>query len=206
MYWDCSLGAMEKDKDLFTTINAHMRNHSAFNITLRPSTVFAGKTFANSKLLAADALVITLWDQTNSTLGHTWDERARLLAASLSADWTLFPPDGQVTQSRLYEFRFRPMTLNDDLFLAASYLVTAAYVIFRMMQLRAVKSWFGLLVTICAKVRATSLPVPFLLTRTQMTICVIASFTLCTYLGIDLARIPRPWFPGVVFCFGLGNM
>jgi len=42
--------------------------------------------------------------------------------------------------------------LNDDLFLAASYLVTAVYVIWRMMQLRAVKSWFGLLVTICAKV------------------------------------------------------
>jgi hypothetical protein len=43
--------------------------------------------------------------------------------------------------------------LIDDLLLAASYLVTAAYVIWRMMQLRAVKSWFGLLVTICAKVR-----------------------------------------------------
>lgn len=45
-----------------------------------------------------------------------------------------------------------------------------------------------------------------LLTSHQMTVCVIASFTLCTYLEIDLARIPRPWFPVVVFCFGLGNM
>lgn len=59
------------------------------------------------------------------------------------------------------------MTLNDDLFLAASYLVTAAYVIWRMMQLRAMKSWFGLLVTICAKVRSLAqMPLP-LLTRTD---------------------------------------
>lgn len=39
-----------------------------------------------------------------------------------------------------------------------------------------------------------------------MSVCVIGSFTICSFLGINLARIPRPWFPGVVFCFGLGNM
>lgn len=190
MYWNCSLTALERDQDLLGTINTHKRTQSALNITLRPSTVFAGKDFSSTKLRAADALVITLLDQTNSTLGDAWDSRARLLVEKLSADWTIFPSDGQVTQNRIFEFRFRPMTLNDDLFLAASYLVTAVYVVWRMTQLRAVKSWFGLLVTICAK----------------MTICVVASFTLCTYLGIDLTRIPRPWFPGVVFCFGLGNI
>ncbi|KAI2487629.1 Sterol-sensing multi-domain protein [Pyrenophora tritici-repentis] len=190
MYWNCSLTALDQDQDLLGTINAHKQTHSALNLTLRPSTVFAGKSFSNSRLRAADALVITLFDQTNSTVGDTWNSRAHTLAETLSSGWTIFPPDGHVTQSRLYEFRFKPMTLNDDLFLAASYLVTAVYVIWRMMQLRAVKSWFGLLVTVVAK----------------MTICIIASFTLCTYLGIDLARIPRPWFPGVVFCFGLGNI
>ncbi|CAN9192579.1 unnamed protein product [Alternaria alternata] len=152
LYWDCSLSALEKDSDLLGTINAHARIRSPLNVTLRPSTVFAGKSFSNTKLRAADALVITLFDQTNSSLGDTWDSRSRLLAEKLSPDWTIFPPDGQVGRSRLYEFRFKPMTLNDDLFLAASYMVTAAYVIWRMMQLRAVKSWFGLLVTICVKV------------------------------------------------------
>ncbi|KAF2832957.1 hypothetical protein CC86DRAFT_337986 [Ophiobolus disseminans] len=190
MYWDCSLSALEDDGDLLRTINSRTATHSALNMTLRPSSVFAGKTFSNTKLRAADALVITLFDQTNASLGDVWGERARLLAQRDSPNWTVFPEDGQVTSSRLYEFRFRPMTLSDDLLLAASYLVTAAYVIWRMMQLRAVKSWFGLLVTICAK----------------MSICIVASFTLCTYLGINLTRIPRPWFPGVVFCFGLGNI
>ena len=156
MYWDCSLRALEEDQDLLATINARTRSHSALNITLRPSTVFAGKSFSSTRLRAADALVITLFDQTNSSLGDIWDSRARLLAKELSPNWTVFPKDGQVTRNRLYEFRFRPMTLSDDLFLAASYLVTAAYVIWRMMQLRAVKSWFGLLVTICAKVGSSS--------------------------------------------------
>ncbi|USP74236.1 hypothetical protein yc1106_01510 [Curvularia clavata] len=190
MYWNCSLSALENDHDLLRTINTHTRMRTPLNITLRPSTVFAGKAFSNTKLRAADALVITIFDQNHSSLGTTWDTRARTLAKEISPNWTVFPHDGQVAQSRLFEFRFKPMTLSDDLFLAASYLVTAVYVITRMKQLRAVKSWFGLLVTICIK----------------MTVCVIASFTLCTYLGIDLARIPRPWFPVVVFCFGLGNI
>ncbi|KAF1841152.1 uncharacterized protein K460DRAFT_389623 [Cucurbitaria berberidis CBS 394.84] len=190
MYWNCSMAALEEDRDLLATINAHTRSHSALNITLRPSTVFAGKAFSSTEIRAADALVITLIDHTNSSLGDVWDSRSRRLAEELSPDWTIFPKDGQVMRNRLYEFRFRPMTLSDDLFLAASYFVTAIYVIWRMSQLRAVKSWFGLLITICAK----------------MTTCIIASFTLCTHLGIDLTRIPRPWFPAVVFCFGLGNI
>lgn len=153
MYWDCSPEALEKDQDLLATINAGSTTQSALNMTLRPSTVFAGKTFSSTKLSAADALVITLFDQTNSSLGEIWQSRSRQLATQISPEWTIFPENGQITRNRLYEFRFRPMTWNDDAVLAASYLVTAVYVISRMMQLRAVKSWFGLLVTICAKVR-----------------------------------------------------
>ncbi|KAH7080319.1 sterol-sensing domain of SREBP cleavage-activation-domain-containing protein [Paraphoma chrysanthemicola] len=151
MYWDCSLSKLESDPHLLTTINSHTTMQSALNMTLRPSSVFAGKTFINSKLRAADALVVTLFDQTNSSLVDIWAARSRLLAEQDSPNWTVFPADGQVTTSRLYEFRFKSMTLTDDLVLAASYLVTAVYVIWRMMQLRAVKSWFGLLVTICVK-------------------------------------------------------
>lgn len=152
MYWDCSLRAIEEDSDLLATINSKTHEHSALNLTLRPSTVFAGKAFANKKLRAADALVITLFDQTKSNLGHIWESRSRKLAQELGLGWYIFPQDGQITRSRLYEFRFKPMTFSDDLLLACSYLFTAAYVIWKMMQLRAVKSWFGLLITICVKV------------------------------------------------------
>jgi hypothetical protein len=152
MYWNCSLRALKADQNLLSTINARSGQSSALNLTFRPSTVFAGKAFSNMKLQAADALVITLFDQTNSSLGAIWDARSRSLAEETSSEWSIFPKDGQVVRSRLYEFHFKPMTLNDDLFLAATYFVTAAYVIWRLMQLRAFKSWFGLLVTICAKV------------------------------------------------------
>jgi hypothetical protein len=152
MYWDCSTSALETDNNLLGTINSRTTTQSALNMTLRPSSVFAGKTFSNTKLRAADALVITVFDQTNAGLGDDWDARSRILAEHPSPNWTIIPSDAHVTSSRLYEFHFRPMTLIDDILLAASYLVTAVYVISRMMQLRAVKSWFGLLVTICVKV------------------------------------------------------
>ena len=152
MYWKCSMDALEADNDLLSTINTHSNDQSALNLTLRPSTVFAGKAFAKTKLRSADALVVTLFDQTKSGLGAAWDARSQQLAQNLSSEWSLFPQEGRVAQSRLYEFRFKEMTLNDDLLLAASYFVTASYVIWRMMQLRAVKSWIGLLITVCAKV------------------------------------------------------
>lgn len=156
MYWNCSQRGIEEDPGLLATINSRTSQHSVLNLTLRPSTVFAGKTFSNKKIRAADALVITLFDQTGSSsksnLGYLWESRSRQLAQDISSEWSVYPPDGQVFRSRLYEFRFKPMTLSDDFVLAASYLITAAYVIWRMMQLRAVKSWFGLLVTICVKV------------------------------------------------------
>lgn len=161
MYWNCSLEVLQHDGDLLSTINSRSSLQSALNLTLRPSTVFAGKTFAKTKLRSADALVITLFDQTHSGIGAAWDVRSRALARNLSPEWSLFPEDGRVVTSRLYEFRFRPMTLSDDLFLAASYMVTACYVTWRMMQLRAVKSWFGLLITICAKVGLVHLEGPF---------------------------------------------
>jgi hypothetical protein len=190
MYWNCSREALESDKDILETINMHSRIQTRMNFTLRPSTVFAGKHFTNTKLQAADALVLTLLDQTDSDLGERWNARARALAYALDTEWAMFPQDGQVSRSSLYEFRLKPMSRLDDMFLAGSYMITAVYVIWRMMQLRAIKSWFGLLITIGAK----------------MAICIIASFSLCTWLGIDLTRIPRPWFPAVVFCYGLGNI
>ncbi|KAF2748135.1 hypothetical protein M011DRAFT_467179 [Sporormia fimetaria CBS 119925] len=190
LYWNCSEHALDRDPDLLRTINSNSVAKSALNVTLRPSTVFAGKAFANKKLRAADALVLTLFDQTEASIGHAWDSRSRHLAQHMTPGWSMFPEDGQILKSRLYEFRFRPMSLSDDLVLGGSYVFVTLYVLWRMMHLRAVKSKSGLLITIAAK----------------MMICVIASFTVCAYLGVDLARIPRPWFPGVVLCFGLGNI
>lgn len=156
MYWNCSARAIENDTDILATVNARSAEHSALGLALRPSTVFAGKAFVNKKLQAADALVITLFDkafdQPKSNLGYTWEKRSRKLVEELGSEWDIYPADGQIFERRLFEFRFKPMTLNDDLLLACSYIVTAVYVLWKMSQLRAVKSKAGLLITICAKV------------------------------------------------------
>jgi hypothetical protein len=163
MYWGCSLSTLNEDHDLLSTINSRATVQSALNLTLRPSSVFAGKVYAKTKLLSADALVISLFYRTNPRLDDIWATRSRKLAKSLSSG-LLFPENGQVGPNRLYEFRFKPMTLYDDIVLAASYMVTAGYVIWRMMQLRAIKSWFGLLITIGAKVCLNSDPDGHILT------------------------------------------
>jgi hypothetical protein len=156
MYWNCSLAAIEEDADITGTISARTTQRSALNLTLRPSSVFAGKAFANKKLRAADALVITLFDQTGSSLGDTWEARARQLAKDLPLGWSIFPKDGQTPSSRLYEFHFQPMSLGDDVWFYGSYLGTTLYLIYRMVNLRAVKSKTGLLIAIFVKVVPTS--------------------------------------------------
>jgi hypothetical protein len=190
MYWDCSSTMLDADSDLLATINRKMEQQSFLNFTLRPSSVFAGKAFVKGKLQAADALVITLFDKTGATLGEIWESRSKALANSLSPEWSMFPDDGHIARSRLYVFRFKPMTLYDDLTLAAIYFLMAAYVLYKLGDIRAIKSKVGLVITILFK----------------MTVSILASFTVCSFLGVNLTRIPREVFPFVVIVFGLGNI
>ncbi|KAI5840369.1 sterol-sensing domain of SREBP cleavage-activation-domain-containing protein [Tricharina praecox] len=52
---------------------------SSAQITLRWASVFAGKHFSHQKLIAADALVISMFYHLNSTAGEEWDRRAAKL-------------------------------------------------------------------------------------------------------------------------------
>ncbi|KAF2199878.1 hypothetical protein GQ43DRAFT_397754 [Delitschia confertaspora ATCC 74209] len=193
MYWECSQAILAADSDLLATINNRSEQQTFLNFTLRPSSLFAGKAFEKTKLRAADALVITLFDKTNSshsTLGKTWQLRSKALATNLSPEWSIYPKDGQVVNSRLYEFRFKPMSIYDDLSLALVYFFMTAYVLHRLGGIRAIKSKVGLVIAIFFK----------------MTVSVIASFTVCSFLGINLSHIPREVFPFVVMVFGIGNI
>ncbi|OCK97608.1 uncharacterized protein K441DRAFT_694161 [Cenococcum geophilum 1.58] len=190
MYWNCSLDAIESDADILSTINKQSMQRSFLNFTLRPTSVFAGKSFCGKELLAADALVITIFDQTNSGIGKTWGLRSTELAQNASELWSLYPEDGRVVGSQLYEFRFKPMSLNDDFLLAVAYFIMAIYVLVSLRKLRAVKSQFGLVITVFA----------------QMSISILASFTICGILKINLARIPREAYPFVVLVIGLENI
>jgi len=107
LYWNCSLSAILQDNDLLETVNANAMRVSPLNMTLYWSSVFAGKLFSHHRLAAADALVISLFYDTNSKMGDLWDERATALAsdANLHGKYDIYPPDGKVKRNTFYEVR-----------------------------------------------------------------------------------------------------
>lgn len=152
MLWNCSSAALESDSDILATINHGMGQQTYLNFTLRPSSLFAGKSFKDGRLQAADALVITLFDLTEFGIQEKWETRLTALASDLSDQWSLYPENGVVAGSQLYEFRFRPMTMSDDIFLALVYGLMALYVLASLGKMRAVTSRFGLAITVVCKV------------------------------------------------------
>lgn len=189
MYWNCSAALLEHDADILTTINDQSLRKSFMNLTLRPASVFAGKTFVNSNITAADALVVTFFDLANPAAGAEWDERLQTLAKESATRHSWYLPDEEGS-SHLYEFEFKPMTSNDALTLLLCYSVMIAYVLASLRRTRAVKSTLGLGLTIVI----------------QLTVSIVASLTICGMLNIDLGLIPREVYPFVVFAIGLENM
>ncbi|KAK0252344.1 hypothetical protein LTS09_012462 [Friedmanniomyces endolithicus] len=191
MYWNSSARMIEEDEDLLTTINAQSRTSSSLNVALRPASVFAGKMFDRRHLKAADALVLTFMNKVESLgIGGKWQDRMKSVKAIACENCTLFPSDGDVTRNRVYEFSFMAVSLQENLALAFAYGCMALYVLLSLRRLKAFHSRFGLVVTAI----------------TQMTFSVLASFTICGILKINLSMIPQNAYPFVVLVIGLENM
>ncbi|KAF2762030.1 hypothetical protein EJ05DRAFT_472964 [Pseudovirgaria hyperparasitica] len=189
MFANCTISRAETTEELINKLNNGLFSRSHWNITLRPSTVFAGKSFIRNRLVAADALVITLFDRLGFAIGDEWQSRAEALVRAHGHHWTFYPEGATVTQSQLYEFQFQPMSLNEDISISLAYFLTALYVIISLRKLRAVKSKLGLLFTVIV----------------EMAVSILASLTICGLLGIQLSRIPREFHPFVVSVIGLEN-
>ncbi|KAF8252243.1 hypothetical protein K440DRAFT_651426 [Wilcoxina mikolae CBS 423.85] len=192
LYWNCSLEAVENDRRVLRTVNDNIFQHSSAGITLRWSSVFAGKQFSHQKLIAADALVISLFYDLNSTAGELWDQRAAKIAleARQHGRFKVYPPDGKEDYSHLYEFRFQPLSVFDIFTLSACYMCAAAYLAVSLRRLRAVKSRFGLVITVL----------------TQVGTSIMSSFTILAVLKIPVSHVPREVFPFVIIVIGLENM
>ncbi|KAF1816938.1 hypothetical protein P152DRAFT_4269 [Eremomyces bilateralis CBS 781.70] len=190
MFWNCSSAAIRSDDDILATINSQSQCQTYLNFTLRPTSVFAGKLFVKDRLAAADALVVTFFDRSGSATEQQWEERMKALVNESAGRLTFYPSDGNVTGSQLYEFTFQPLSFNDDFMLAVAYLLTAVYLTISLGNQKAVKSRFGLVLAIV----------------TEIGVSIVASFTICGLLKIDLARIPREVYPFVVVILGLENM
>ncbi len=190
MYWNNSHEMIENDIDVLKTINEKARStSSSLNVALRPASVFAGKKFQQSKLVAADALVITLMNKVQDGIGAQWRNRMTSLSTSCKG-CTLFPPDGHVTRNRVYEFSIVPLSPKENFALSIAYCFMALYVLLSLRRLKAFHSRFGLVVTAI----------------TQMTFSILASFTICGMLNINLSMVPQNAYPFVVLVLGIENM
>lgn len=178
-YWGCSKERIETDQDIIQTVNDGSSKSTSVNVTLRHSIVFSGKRFEDRRLVAADALVITLVHMLNSPVGRQWERRAQDLARRGSANWEIIPPDHKSYASSLYEFRFQPLSIKDNLFLLVGYSGLVAYFFWNLLKMQALKSRVGLIFA----------------TLAQVAVSIMSSFTICAILKIDLSKIPREYYP-----------
>jgi hypothetical protein len=190
LYWSCSSETIARDNDIIDTINEGSRQVTSVNVTLRHSIVFSGKRFEDHRLVAADALVITLIHKRDSQVGRHWERKSEMLARNARGKWRVYPGDGRVIASQLYEFRFQPLSFQDDLVLGIAYSLTIIYFLLSLTRLRALKSRFGLSAAVV----------------TQIALSIMSSFTICAIFKIDLSKIPREAYPLVVLTVGLENM
>ncbi|TVY88950.1 Sterol regulatory element-binding protein cleavage-activating protein, partial [Lachnellula willkommii] len=189
-YWSCSSSNILQDENIIKTVNEGSRQATSVNVTLRHSIVFSGKRFEDHRLVAADALIITLVHKLDSPVGKQWERRAEEIASKNSNKWRLIPSDGRSLLSTLYEFRFQPLSFQDDLLLALAYSLTTLYFALCLSKLRALKSRLGLIIAV----------------NTQIAVSIMSSFTVCAVLKIDLSKIPREAYPLVILTIGLENI
>ncbi|CCC09962.1 unnamed protein product [Sordaria macrospora k-hell] len=188
-YWGGSADNIVADKDIISTVNEKKTQSTSVNVTLRHSIVFSGKRFEERRLVAADALVITLIHLRDCPLGQQWVRNAERLAAQVQDKYTVIPHDGKSMASQLYEFQFRPMSWPDWFLLTIAYSLTLFYLLLSLSKLRAVKSRFGLMATILAQIAAS----------------IGSSFTVCAIFKIDLSRVPYYAYPLVVLAISMEN-
>ncbi|KAF6827406.1 srebp cleavage activating protein [Colletotrichum plurivorum] len=189
-YWSCSSERIASDADILYTVNERKTQPTSVNVTLRHSIVFSGKRFEDRKLMAADALVITLIHLRDSPVGRQWERKAEALATRMRNKWTAYPADGRSMTSQLYEFQFMPISVQDTVILALAYGLVSIYFLFSLSKLRAVKSRIGLIITVFS----------------QIVVSIMSSFTVCAVFRVDLSGIPQAAYPVVVLSMSLENI
>lgn len=188
-YWSCDAENVSGDPDIVGTVNARKSQSTSVNVTLRHSIVFSGKRFEDRRLVAADALVITLVHLRNSPVGRQWERKAEALAGPMADKWKIIPPDGRIASSQLYEFQFRPVSAQDSFLLVVAYCLMLFYFVLSLSKIRALKSRAGLIITMLIQIVAS----------------MASSLTVCAIIEVDLSKIPYAAYPLVVFAISIEN-
>jgi hypothetical protein len=189
LYWSCDAAKIREDPDIMATVNQGKTQETSAKVHLRHSIVFSGKRFEERRLVAADALVITLIHVRDSPVGKQWARRLQELASTRGGTWQVIPSDGRSLRTQLYEFQFRPLSGQDKALLTVAYAMTLLYFMLSLSKLRAVKSRLGLTSAILV----------------QIVCSVLSSFTLCAVFKVDLSKIPYFAYPLVVLAISVEN-
>lgn len=190
LLWDHSERSLSADTDILRTINDVAFKQYLLGFELQKWSGFSDKSFRNSRLVSADAIIITLANRQNDETGKLWQQNLRDIVSKASSVWTASQSIESIERSSIVEYKFLPFSFQQYWLLVGAYTLMAIYVVISLRRLKAFHSRTGLVVTAV----------------TQMTTSILASFTICGILKINLDQIPPEAYPLVVLTIGLENI
>lgn len=137
MCWNHSASAIRTDLDGVETVNRCSRLRSPFQVPLRYSSILGGISLEGNKIVAADALVISLLYPRGSKAEGIWALGAKSIAAT--ERYEVYPHDGS-SKSTQYNFRYRATTFSDLLPSAVVFILTAVYLLWGVRNIKSLRS------------------------------------------------------------------
>ncbi len=111
---------------------------------------------SSGRLVAADALVISVFYKGVSRAGDIWDEGVEALSQPENRRWEVYAANGGEAGSMFFRFQSQPISGQDEAIFFALYALILLYVASSLRNVKALKSRIGLLMTIALQVSASS--------------------------------------------------
>ena len=152
LYWKDS-SSLESIDSILDAVNSNKHGKSAANVTLTPASVLSRPVESEGRLVAADALVASLFYKAGSSAGERWDERVEALPQSGNGNWEVYLNNAEGTGSRLFRFQSHPVSIQDDAIFLLSYSLVALLVFFCLSHVQTLRSKIWLLGAMALQVR-----------------------------------------------------
>ncbi|KFZ08945.1 hypothetical protein V502_09049 [Pseudogymnoascus sp. VKM F-4520 (FW-2644)] len=189
LYWNSS-AAIESTDSILAAINSPTTRKSPANITLTPASVLLGPVWSGDRLVAADALVVSLFYKAGSRAGDIWDERVEALTQAGEGRWDIHIKDDTGTGSKLLQYQSRLASAQDEAIFFAAYVLVALFVFLGFKHLNSLRSKISLLIPIAL----------------QGCFSICCSFAVATYFRLDISTIPLEAYPFIVLVGALDNI
>jgi hypothetical protein len=198
--------AIESTESILDAINGATTRKSPANITLAPASVLLEPVWSGHRLVAADALVLSLFYKAGSRAGEIWDERVEALTQAGEGRWDISLEDDAETGSKLLQYQSRLVSAQDEAIFFGAYVLVAVLVCLGLKTLNSLRSKIGLLVAIAVKVRITFYERLQFLLMLQVCFSICCSVRVATYFRLDISNIPVEAYPFITLVGALDNM